>query len=101
MLGRSARFADSSPLLGPGSRRRTRYVRCAHCAQTAAPSQTTKRATRAAMSPALLGASQARPSLPARGFAPAFAVLVALNANTSTTGSTSRQAVRGGGDFWG
>src|SRR5205814_7110020 len=47
--------------------------------------------------PALLSAPEARPSLPARAFAEPAAVFVA----NTTTGSTSRQAVPGGGDFWG
>ena len=47
MLWRSALRADCTALLGPGSRRRTRFVRFAHCAQTAAASQMTKRALRA------------------------------------------------------
>ena len=38
----------------------TRYVRCAHCAQTDATSQLTKRAARAASSAALLSAAEAR-----------------------------------------
>jgi hypothetical protein len=51
------------------ARCQTRSVRCAHYAQTMATSQLLKRAARAATSPALLGASQARHSLPARAFA--------------------------------
>ena len=60
--GRSALRADCSPLLGPGSHRRTRFVRCAHCAQTAAMSQTTKRAARAEPGPALLLAPEIAPA---------------------------------------
>jgi len=61
--------ADSPAMLGPAACRRTRFVRCAHCAQTAAASQMTKRAARAATDPALLGAAHARPPEPARAFA--------------------------------
>jgi hypothetical protein len=61
--------ADSPAMLGHAACRRTRFVRCAHCAQTAAASQITKRAARAATCPALLGASHARPAEPARAFA--------------------------------
>ena len=50
-------------------RRRTHCVRCAHFVQTTATSQKTMRAARAATSPALLGASEARRSLPGRAFA--------------------------------
>ena len=48
--------------------RRTRFVRCAHCTQTAATSQITIRAAREATSPVLLGAPEAHSSLPARAF---------------------------------
>ena len=72
--------------------RRTRSVRCAHCTQTAATSQITMRAARAATSPALLGAPEARSSLPARAFA-AESLLVRRKARTVA----SWQAVPGGG----
>ena len=62
MLGRSALRSDSAAMLGLGSRRRTRYVRFALCAQTAAPSQLTKRAARADPSPALLAAPEIAPA---------------------------------------
>jgi len=68
-LRRSTLRADSPPMLGLAARRRTHSVRCAHCVQTMAPSQSLMRAARAAASPALLGASQARLQLPARSFA--------------------------------
>ena len=58
----------------------------------AATSQITMRAARAATSPPLLGAPEARSSLPARAFAEPVVVLVE---NTTTGGS--RQAVPGGG----
>ena len=67
--------ADSPAMLGHVACRRTRFVRCAHCAQTAAASQMTKRAARAATCPALLGASHARPAEPARAFAEPALVL--------------------------
>ena len=38
-LWRSMLRIDCAPLLGPGSRRATRFVRCAHCARTGAASQ--------------------------------------------------------------
>ena len=76
-------------------RRGTRYVHFVHCALTAAPSQWLMRAARAATSPALLGAPEARSSLPARAFAGAWAV----RGRTDT--GFSRQAVPAGGDFWG
>ena len=60
---RSALRADCTALLGPGSRRRTRFVRCAHCAQTAAASQMTKRdCVRADPGPALLVAPDIAPA---------------------------------------
>jgi hypothetical protein len=55
-------------------RRRTHSARFALFAQTTATSQTTKRASRAATSPALLGAPEARRNLPARAFADTAAV---------------------------
>jgi hypothetical protein len=68
-LRRSALRTDSPAMLGLVARRRTRCVRCALYAQTTATSQSTKRAARAATSPALLGASEARPVLSTRAFA--------------------------------
>ncbi len=57
-LRRSPRSGDSPALLDPRSHRETRFVRCAHCAQTVAMSQMTKRAqARADPGPALLGAA--------------------------------------------
>ena len=57
-LRRSPRCGDSPALLDPRSHRETRFVRCAHCAQTVAMSQMTKRAqARADHGPALLGAA--------------------------------------------
>ena len=55
------------------------------------------RAARAATSPALLGASQARRSLPGRAFAEP-AVVFAPQAHRWWL---SRQALSAGGDFWG
>src|SRR5450755_1022922 len=82
-------------MLGLAARRITRYVRCAHCARTDAASQLWMRAARAAASPPLLGASEARPDLPERTFAQTLVVF----ANTAV--GASRQAVPGGGDFCG
>jgi hypothetical protein len=103
LLVRRARVRrDSCPstlapaMLGLVARRRTRCVRCAHFARTTATSQLLKRAARAATSPALLGASKARPILPG----PAFAGTV-LVFGSSRLVVASRQAVSGRGDFWG
>src|SRR4249920_2252435 len=70
-LRRSALRADSPAVLGLRSRRITRYVRCAHCAQTDAASQKWKRApaARADRSPALLGAAESLRPPPGRAFA--------------------------------
>ena len=62
MLWRSALRSDCTVLLGPGSRRRTRYVRCAHFAQTAAASQMWMRAARAEPGPVLLVATEIAPT---------------------------------------
>ncbi len=103
--------------------RRTRFVRCAHCTQTAATSQITTRAAREATSPGLagragpggpavrqaqtvlrtvcvrahlLGAPEARSSLPARAFS-AESLLVRRKAALVP----ERWAAPGGGDFCG
>ena len=55
-LKRSALRADCSVLLDLRAHGKTRYAGCARCAQTLAVSQFTKRAARAALKPALLGA---------------------------------------------
>ena len=68
-LRRSALRTDCPAVRGLVARRRTRCIRCAHCVQTTATSQLLMRAARAATSPVLLGASQARRHLPARAFA--------------------------------
>jgi len=60
---------DSPPLLGLMACRITHSARFARCVRTDAASQLLKRAARAAMSPAVLGASYARRRLPARSFA--------------------------------
>ena len=70
-LERSALCADSPAVLGLAACRITRYVRFALCAQTDAASQRWMRAARAAASPALLGAPEARRDLPGRAFAAA------------------------------
>ena len=62
MLWRSPLRGDCTAVLGPGSRRRTRYVRFALYAQTTAASQFTKRAARAAPGPALLVATEIAPA---------------------------------------
>ncbi len=62
MLWRSALRADSAVVLGLQSRRRTRFVRFALCAQTTATSQSTKRAARADWSPPLLAATEIAPT---------------------------------------
>ena len=80
----------------PRPRRRTHCVRCAHSVQTAATSQMTIRASRGATGAALLGAPEARSSLPGRAFAGVLGLFVAGN-----TSATARQAVPGGGDFCG
>ena len=77
-------------------RRRTRFVRFAHCTQTAATRWLLMRAARGATSPALLGAPEARSSLPER----AFAEPVLVFGERTKTGA-ARQAVPGGGDFCG
>jgi hypothetical protein len=56
-----------------------------------ATSQTTKRAARAATSPVLLGASQARRNLPARAFADTLVVFVGRT--PKPTGSACRDAL--------
>ena len=80
----------------PRPRRRTHCVRCAHSVQTAATSQMTIRASRGATGAALLGAPEARSSLPGRAFAGALELIVPGN-----TSAAARQAVPGGGDFCG
>ena len=77
-------------------RRKTRFVRCALCAQTVATSQMTIRAAREATGLALLGAPEARRSLPERAFADAGLACFAKNKT-----SPSRQVLPGGGSFWG
>jgi hypothetical protein len=81
-------------------RRATRCVRFALYARTSAPRMLTKRAARAAASPALLGAPQARCGLSARAFAEIW-LARGLFGPPNTTSAASRQAASGGGDFWG
>ena len=93
---RSSLRADSPAMLGLAARRQTHSVRFALCVRTTATSSMTKRAgTRAAASPALLGASHARQRLPARAFAEAAVV------RRHATGPAARQAVPARGDFGG
>ena len=61
--------ADSPPVLRLAARRQTPAAHCVRCGQTVPTSQSTKRAARAATSPALLSAFKARPGLPTRAFA--------------------------------
>ncbi len=101
-LERSSLRADCPAMLGLAARRLTRYVRFALCARTEAASRTTKRAARAAASPVLLGAPEARRPLPAYGFAQALAVLPEMPISSpSATVLESRQAASGRGDFCG
>jgi len=66
---RGLRFAATSlRCSGSWPRRQTHCARCVRCVQTAATSQLLMRAARAATSPALLGAPEARRRLPARSF---------------------------------
>jgi hypothetical protein len=62
MVERSTQRFDFAAVLGLGSRRTTRCVRCAHCARTGAASRFTKRAVRADPSRALLAAPQIAPA---------------------------------------
>ena len=65
--------ADCAAVLALGSRRRTRFVRCAHCAQTSCDESVSRSALRAptqALGRArLLAAADARRHAPAHGFA--------------------------------
>ncbi len=54
--------SDSAAVLGPGSRRRTHSIRCAHFVQTTAASQLLKRAARADPEPVLLAAPEIAPA---------------------------------------
>ncbi len=72
---RSALRTDCPAMLAALARGRTRYVRFALCTQTAATSQSTMRAARAARTAALLGASHAYCRQPQRTFAQPAAVL--------------------------
>jgi hypothetical protein len=90
-LGQSAlRCSVSWPRHG------THCANCVRSVRTPATSQLTMRASRGAMSPALLGVSQALRWLPCRAFA---RTTVACHAKSGTGGS--RQVVPGGGDFCG
>jgi len=62
VLWRSSLRADCTALLAPESRRRTHFVRFAHCVQTAAASQFTKRAARADPGAALLVTTECAPA---------------------------------------
>ena len=78
---------DSLVLLGLMACRITHSARFARCVQTDAASQKLKRAARAAMSPAVLGTSDARRRPPARSFA---APVVTCWGNTSAVSRRDR-----------
>lgn len=77
-------------------RRGTHSAHCVRCVRTTATSQCLIRAVRAATSPALLGASQVRRSLPERAFAGQRLVFA-----TKQTSFASRQVVLCGGELCG
>lgn len=77
-------------------RRGTHFAHCVRSVQTTATSQFLMRAARAANSLPLLGASQARHSLPERAFADSVFVVV-----EKQPPQASRQAVSGGGELCG
>ena len=77
-------------------RRITRFVRYAHCTQTNATSQMTMRAPRAATSPVLLGAPEARCGLPGHAFACRWCLVFVGN----TKPVPARQALSARGDLW-
>ena len=83
VLRLGGRRGAPTPLRCSVSRRRrgTHSVRCAHCVQPAATSQSTMRAARAATRPVLLGAAEARRRLPGPAFAEPLRVF-ATYANT-------------------
>ncbi len=62
MLRRSMLRIDCAVVLGPRSRRQTRCIRFAHCAQTVSTSQMSMRAARADLEPALLAATEIAPA---------------------------------------
>jgi hypothetical protein len=77
-------------------RRKTHFAHCVRSVQTVATSQMTTRAAREATSPVLLGAPQARSSLPERAFAGVSWVFATRN-----TSAAARRVVPGGGDLCG
>ncbi len=81
---------------GSWPRRRTHYAHCVSSVQTTATGQPTKRAARAATSPVLLGAPQARCRLAGRALAD-----TGFGFPPNRPAGGARQAVCGGGDFWG
>lgn len=78
-------------------RRITRFVRYAHCTQTNATSQMWMRAARAATSPVLLGAPEARCGLPGRAFADRWCLVFV----DRTKPVAARQAYSVRGNLWG
>ncbi len=95
--GRALNAPTALRCSGLRPRRGTRCVRFALCAQTAATSMMTNRASRLAASPVLLAATEARCGLSPRAFADALLVFGIPN----TKDTAARQAVAGGGDLWG
>jgi len=83
-------------VLGLVARRRTHFAHCVRFVQTTATSQSLKRAARAATSPPLLGAPEARHGLPIRAFADKAVVFA-----QKTCARAARRAVPGRGDLWG
>ncbi len=96
-LRRSPLRSDSPAVLGRMAHRGTHCVRFAHSVQTATVSQILKRASRAAMRPALLGAAEARRGPPGHG----FAAVVLVSASNTQHVPSSRRAVSALGDFGG
>ena len=96
-MKRPALRAGCPVLLEFMARRKTRYVRFANSAQTVAASQFTKRASRAAMNPALLGASRSRRS--PHPHSPLQQPGLALGPKARMV--DERQAVHGAGAMWG
>ncbi len=90
-VGREAPTALRCSVSRP--RRSTHCAYCVRYVQTSATGQITKRAARAAASPVLLGAPQARRRLSWHAFAVAFAL-------RNKREEAARQAVPAGGDLW-
>ena len=89
-------FHVRAPCIGPLARRSTRCAHFVRCTQTLATSQSTKRAARAAESPALPGASHARRQPPGRGFAEPVVASDASKLSVATVLSLSPPTTGGG-----